>query len=62
MNEKAQLVASKEENMDDLIIQMAEAILKENEMHIGKDVMEESLKKIEKPKKTQTSKVKRGGK
>lgn len=62
MSEKAQLVKTKEENMDDLIIQMAEAILKENENYIGKDVMEESLKKIEKPKKTQTNKVKRGGK
>ena len=62
MSEKAELVASKEENMDDLIIQMAEAILKENESYIGKDVVEESIKKVEKTKKTEENKVKRGGK
>ena len=62
MNEKAQLIAEKEDNMDDLIVQMAEAILKENETYIGTEVMKESLDKIEKTKKTPKNKVKRGGK
>lgn len=52
MSEKAQRIAEKEENMDDLITQMAEAILKENEQYIGKDVAEESIDKIKKDKST----------
>lgn len=62
MNEKAQRVANKEENMDALIMQMAETILRENEAYIGEEVIEESLKKIEESKNTVKKKVKRGGK
>lgn len=58
ISEKAQRVASKEENLDDLIMQMAEAILQENEQYIGTDVMEESIEKIKKEKLT---KEKKGG-
>lgn len=59
INEKAKRVASKEENMDDIIIQMAEAILKENEQYIGTDVMEEAIEKIETEK--NATKEKKGG-
>lgn len=59
MSEKAQRVAKKEENMDELIKQMAEAILKENESYIGTDVMEESIEKIEKSKTTEENKNKK---
>lgn len=61
MSEKAQKVAEKEENMDDIIMQMAEAILKENEEYLGTEVIEESIEKLEKTKKTKTTKEKKGG-
>ena len=61
MSEKAQRVAEKEENMDDIIMQMAEAILKENEEYLGTEVIEESIEKLEKTKKKKTTKEKKGG-
>ena len=61
MNEKAERIANKEENLDDLIMQMAEAILKENENYIGTEVMQESIEKLEKSKATKENKEKRGG-
>jgi len=62
MNEKAQRVAKKEENMDDIIRQMAEAILKENERYIGTEIMQESIEKIEKESKNKTKGTKGGTK
>lgn len=56
MSEKAQKVAEKEENMDDIIIRMAEALLKENEQYLGTEVMEESIERLEKSKKTKENK------
>lgn len=50
LSERAQRVAIKEENMDDLIREMAEAILNENEQYIGEDVAEESIGRIKKEK------------
>lgn len=61
MSEKERRVFEKENNMADLIREMATAILKENSSYIGKDVAEESIKKIEKEK-TLTTKEKKGGK
>lgn len=58
MSEKQEKVMIKENNMDDMIMQMAEAILKENEQYIGTEVMEKSIEKIEKDKAT---KEKKGG-
>lgn len=59
ISEKAQMVASKEENMDDLIKQMAEAILKENENYIGTEVVQKSIEKLEKSKTTKENKDKK---
>lgn len=59
MSEKEQRLAEKEENMDDIIMQMAEAILKENEAYLGTEVTEESIEKLRKTKKT--TKEKKGG-
>lgn len=56
MSEKEQRIANKEENLDDLIRQMAEAILKENENYLGTDIVEESIEKMN------TTKEKKGGK
>ena len=59
MSEKAQKVTNMEENMDDLIMQMAEGILKDSEKYIGTDVAEESIARIEQERQT---KEKKGGK
>lgn len=59
MSEKEQRLAEKEENMDDIIMQMAEEILKENEAYLGTKVTEESIEKLRKTKKT--TKEKKGG-
>ncbi len=59
ISEKEQQVANKEENLDDLIMQMAEAILEENEQYIGTEVMKEAIEKIEEERAT---KEKKGGK
>ena len=42
-------------------MQMAEAILKENEEYLGTEVIEESIEKLEKTKKKKTTKEKKGG-
>ena len=39
-------VEKKEESIDDLIDEMATAILKENERYIGKEVTEEAIKRV----------------
>lgn len=57
ISEKAKKVAAKEESMDDLIKQMAEAILKENEPYLGKEATEEAIAKVEE----ETTKEKKGG-
>ncbi len=58
MSEKAQKVAEKENSMEDLIREMATAILRENERYIGTEVVGESIEKIEaeKTKKKRTIK------
>lgn len=59
MSEKEQKVVAKEDNMQNLIRQMATAILKENEKYIGKEVAQEAIEKIENEKKE--TKDKKGG-
>lgn len=44
--EKQKAVKKKEETFDDLVEQMAKAILKENERYIGKDVAEEAINRV----------------
>lgn len=44
--EKQKAVKNKEETFDDLVEQMAKAILKENERYIGKDVAEEAINRV----------------
>lgn len=61
ISEKEKKVAEKEENIDDLIMEMARAILKENEPYIGKDVVEESIEKIDSEKAQKATKEKKGG-
>ena len=58
MNEKAHRVAEKEENLEDLIKEMAEVILKENEKYLGKEIAVESIAKIKSDK---IAKEKKGG-
>ena len=58
MSEREQRGVEKEENMEDLIRQMATAILRENEAYLGKEVAKESIEKIEKEK---AAKEKKGG-
>ncbi len=50
-NEKVIKIKEKEKSFDDLVKEMAEKILAENKNFIGKEVAEESIKKIEKSKK-----------
>jgi len=59
ISEKQRAVENKEENMDELIRKMAEAILKENESELGKDVVNESIKELNKTKKTNENKEKK---
>lgn len=58
ISEKAREVADKEESMEDLINQMATAILEENERYLGKEVTEEAVARIEE----KVTKEKKGGK
>lgn len=44
--EKERKIKKKEENMEELVRQMAEALLKENEKYIGKDVTEKAIEKL----------------
>lgn len=60
-SEKEKRVFEKENNMEDLIREMATAILKENSKYIGKDIAEESIEKLEQEKISAT-KEKKGGK
>lgn len=46
--EKERKIKKKEDNFEDLVRQMAEALVKENEKYIGKDVAEKAVKKIKK--------------
>lgn len=46
-SEKELQIFEKEENMDDLIEEMAKIILKENEQYIGKDLAQEAIDKID---------------
>ena len=61
-NEKEQAVLTKENNMQDLINEMARAIIQANEKYIGKDVAEESIKRIEEEaNEEKQTKAKKGG-
>ncbi len=46
--EKERKIKKKEDNFEDLVRQMAEALVKENEKYVGKDVAEKAVKKINK--------------
>lgn len=46
--EKERKIKKKEENFEELVRQMAEALVKENEKYVGKDVAEKAVKKINK--------------
>ena len=46
--EKERKIKKKEDNFEDLVRQMAEALVKENEKYVGKDVAEKVVKKINK--------------
>lgn len=61
ISEKARKVATKEENMDEMIREMAEAILRENEQYIGEDVAQESIEKIKEESTTKQTKANKGG-
>jgi len=58
MSEKAQSVKNKEEDIDSLILEMATAILEENEQYVGKEVTEEAVEKV---KQEAATKEKKGG-
>lgn len=58
MSEKAKKVAHKEETMEDLINQMAAAILQDNEPYLGREVVKEAVEKVE----GKETKEKKGGK
>lgn len=45
-SEKEKVVKRKEESFDDLVKEMAEAILKENERYIGKEVTKEAIERV----------------
>lgn len=57
ISKKQQQVEQKEENMEDIITQMAKAILQENEPYLGKAETQEAIAEIEKE-----TKEKKGGK
>ena len=44
--EKERKISKKEEQFEELVRQMAEALLKENQRYIGKDVAEKAIEKI----------------
>ena len=46
--EKERKIIKKEENFEELVKQMAEALLKENEKYVGKDVAKKAINKINK--------------
>ena len=46
--EKERKIKKKEENFEELVRQMAEALVNENEKYVGKDVAEKAVKKIKK--------------
>lgn len=46
--EKERKIKKKEDNFEELVRQMAEALVKENEKYVGKDVAEKAVKKIKK--------------
>jgi hypothetical protein len=57
--ELEQRIAEKEENFDDLIKQMAEAILSDNKEYVGEDVAEIAIKEIQKERKTKKGDTKK---
>ena len=62
LSEKELAVLNKENNMQDLINEMARAIIQANEQYIGKDVAEESIKRLdEEAEKEKKTKEKKGG-
>ena len=61
ISEKERIIIEKEENMSDLIREMAAVILKENANHIGIDVVQESINLLDKEQEEAT-KEKKGGK
>ncbi len=62
MSEKELRVRQKEESIDDMITEMAKAILQENENYIGTDVMQESIERITGTENKNTTNEKKGGK
>ena len=58
ISEKERKVIDREENMSELILEMAKSIILENENYIGSDVVEEAMKELEK----EEAKEKKGGK
>ena len=52
-------IDEKEENLEDIISELAKMIIQENEQYLGKEVKEKSIKKIEEEENT---KAKKGGK
>jgi len=58
MSEKAQSVKNKEEDIDSLILEMATAILEENEQYVVEEVTEEAVEKV---KQEAATKEKKGG-
>ena len=61
ISEKERKIMEKEENISDLIREMAAVILKENANHIGIEEVEESIQLLEKEQEEAT-KEKKGGK
>ena len=62
LSEKEKAVLTREQNMNDLINEMAQAIIQANEQYIGKDVAEESIRRLnEEAEKEEKTKEKKGG-
>lgn len=62
LSEKEKAVLTREQNMNDLINEMAQAIIQANEQYIGKDVAEESIRRLnEEAEKEKKTKEKKGG-
>ena len=53
--EKERKIKKKEEQFDELVKQMAEALLQENQKYVGKEVTEKAIKKINKTEEGGTS-------
>ena len=53
--EKERKIKKKEEQFDELVKQMAEALLQENKKYVGKEITEKAIKKINKTEEGGTS-------